>query len=143
LDRIDAAAPVPNLVLALARLKAGDLKAADAQAQKLPLEGIHRFVTPLVHAWIEAGLGRTDEAIAALAPVREVKGFAPLAEFHAGLIDDFAGRSEAAAAAFQEVMKSGQHGNWRTIEALGSLYERTGQPQKARALYEGFAANAS
>ncbi|MBV9523433.1 MAG: tetratricopeptide repeat protein [Alphaproteobacteria bacterium] len=136
---VDPAVPVPNLVLVLARMKAGDFAGADAMAKTLPRESIHRFVTPLIQAWGRAGLGRTNEAIAALAPIKDVQGFSPLADFHMGLIDDFAGRSADAESQYQNLMKSGQRGNWRTIEALGGLYERTGKADEARALYERFA----
>ncbi|HZS83703.1 MAG TPA: tetratricopeptide repeat protein [Stellaceae bacterium] len=139
INRIDPAAPVPNLVLSLGRIRSGDYAGADALAQKLPREGIHRFVTPLVQAWAEAGLGHPDDALKTLDRVRSVQGFAPLADFHAGLVDDMAGRSADAAVALEKVLKSNQHANWRTIEALGSLEERMEHPDQAKALYERFA----
>src|SRR3974390_2241937 len=56
INRIDATAPLPNLVLVLERMKSGDLAGADAGAQNLPHDGIHRFVTPLVQAWTKVGV---------------------------------------------------------------------------------------
>jgi len=137
---LDAAAPVPTLVLALARMRGGDFAAADKLAQNLPREGLHRFVAALVQAWAKAGLGDTDGALRMLAPVREVQGFAPLADLQAGLINDFAGRGADAEAALRKVTQNAQRAPWQTVEALGSLYERTGKSEEARALYQRFAA---
>ncbi len=140
INSTDPTVPVPNLVRVLGRMKSGDLAGADALAQTLPHESIHRFATPLVQAWVKAGLGQWSAALAALGPLKEIQGFAPLAAFHAGLIDQLAGRSADAEADYQKVLKSGQRSNWRTVEALGGLYEHTGKPDQARALYERFAA---
>lgn len=136
--QIDPAAPLPDLVIALARLKEGDSAGADAMAQALPHEGIHRFVAPLVQAWTKVAIGQPDQGLAALAALNEIKGFAPLVDFHTGLIDDFAGRTDKAEAAYLKTVQSATRVNWRSVETLGSLYERTDRPEEARALYQRF-----
>lgn len=138
INRLDSAAPLPTLVLTVAKLKSGDYDAAAALADTLPNDGIHRFVTPLVSAWTKVGQGRPAAAEAALARLKEVKGFTPLVDFHDGLIADFGGRANDAEAAYQRVMQSSKRTNWRTVETLGSLYERTGRAEQARALYQRF-----
>jgi Flp pilus assembly protein TadD len=143
INQIDRAAVLPNLILTLGKLKAGDYAGAAAGARSLPQEGIQRFVTPLVAAWSKAGLGDFAGVPAALAPLREVQGFAPLVDFHEGLIADYGGRTAEAEAAYRLVVQSSTRANWRAVDALGSLYERSGRAEDARALYGRFVAENS
>jgi tetratricopeptide (TPR) repeat protein len=138
LVQLDPVAPLPNLVLAVDRLKAGDYAGAAARVDALPNDGIHRFVTPLIAAWTKIGQGQPDAAAKALARLKDVQGFAPLLDFHAGLIADYQGHVAEAEAAYQRVLQSSARSNWRTVETLGSLYERSGRADQARALYQRF-----
>jgi tetratricopeptide (TPR) repeat protein len=138
LAQLDPAAPLPNLVLAVDRLKAGDYAGAAARVDALPNDGIHRFVTPLIAAWTKIGQGQPDAAAAALARLKDIQGFAPLLDFHAGLIADYGGHVAEAEAAYQRVLQAAMRSNWRTVETLGSLYERSGRTDQARALYQRF-----
>jgi tetratricopeptide (TPR) repeat protein len=138
INHIDPAAPLPDLILALERMKSGDFAGADAMAQALPRDGIHRFVSPLIQAWSKVGVGQIADATAALASLRSVQGFAPLADFHAGLIADYAGRTAEAETEYLKVVPPTARTNWRSVETLGSLYERADRPADARALYERF-----
>jgi tetratricopeptide (TPR) repeat protein len=140
ITQVDPAAPLPNLVLAVERLKAGDYAGAAARVDILPNDGIQRFVTPLIVAWTKIGQGQPDAAAIALARLTDVQGFAPLVDFHAGLIADYGGRVAEAEAAYQRVMQSTTRSNWRTVETLGSLYERSGRVDQARELYQRFIA---
>jgi tetratricopeptide (TPR) repeat protein len=139
ITQADPAAPLPNLVLAVERLKAGDYAGAAAHVDVLPNDGIQRFVTPLIVAWTKIGQGQPEAAATALTRLKDVQGFAPLVDFHAGLIADYGGRVAEAEAAYQRVMQSTTRG-WRTVETLGSLYERSGRVDQARALYQRFIA---
>ncbi|HEX3500609.1 MAG TPA: tetratricopeptide repeat protein [Stellaceae bacterium] len=138
ITQLDPAAPLPNLVLAVDRLKVGDYAGAASRVDALPNDGIHRFITPLIAAWTKIGLGQPEAAATALAPLKEVQGFAPLVDFHAGLIADYGGHVAEAEAAYQRVLQSSTRSNWRTVETLGSLYERSGRTDQARALYQRF-----
>ncbi len=138
INHFDAASPLPNLVLAVARLKAGDYAGAAGFVDALPNDGIHRLATPLITAWTRIGQGRPEAAKAPLAKLKEVQGLAPLVDFHEGLIADYAGRISDAEAAYQRVMQSSTRSNWRTVETLGSLYERSGRPELAHQLYQRF-----
>jgi tetratricopeptide (TPR) repeat protein len=138
INQLDPAAPLPNLVLAVARLKVGDYAGAESRIEALPSDGIHRFVTPLIAAWTKLGEGQPEAAAAALARLRDVQGFAPLVDFHAGLMADYGGHVAEAEAAYQQVMQSSTRSNWRTVDTLGGLYERSGRSEQARALYQRF-----
>jgi tetratricopeptide (TPR) repeat protein len=138
INRIDPGAPLPALTLVVAKLKAGDYAGAAAVADTLPTDGVHRFVTPLIIAWTRIGQGQPEAALAPLAKLKEVQGFAPLVDFHEGLIADYENHAADAEAAYQRVLQSATRSNWRTVETLGNLYERTARADEARALYQRF-----
>jgi tetratricopeptide (TPR) repeat protein len=138
INQLDPAAPLTNLVLAVARLKVGDYAGAASRIDALPNDGIHRFVTPLIAAWTKIGESQPEAASVALSRLKDVQGFAPLLDFHAGLIADYGGHVAEAEAAYQRVMQSSTRSNWRTVDTLGSLYERSGRAEQARALYQRF-----
>jgi tetratricopeptide (TPR) repeat protein len=150
--RIDAAVPlaqrvtaiepnaaIGNLVLVVDKAKSGDYAGAARYAAALPRDGIHRFATLLVNAWIKTGEGQPVSGIAALQPLGETRGFGPLKEFHAALIDDVAGLTPEAEEAYQKLQQSSTRLNWRGVEMLGAIFERTGRPEEARQLYQRFA----
>jgi tetratricopeptide (TPR) repeat protein len=138
INRIDPGAPLPALTLVVAKLKAGDYAGAAATADTLPTDGVHRFITPLIVAWTKVGQGQPEAAPAPLAKLKEIQGFAPLVDFHEGLIADYEGHAADAEAAYQRVLQSAARSNWRTVETLGNLYERTARADEARALYQRF-----
>jgi tetratricopeptide (TPR) repeat protein len=143
INQVDRTAVLPNLVLSLQKLKVADYAGAVASTKALPHDGIQRFVTPLVIAWSKAGLGDTAGVKPALAPLRDVQGFGPLVDFHEGLIADYGGRTADAEAAYKRVLQASTRANWRAVDALGSLYERSGRKDDARALYQRFVAENS
>jgi tetratricopeptide (TPR) repeat protein len=137
---IEPSAAIGNLVLVADKVRRGDFAGAEPLAEAMPRDGIHKFATPLALAWLKAGEGQPGPAAAALAPLGETRGFGPLQDFHAALIADLAGRSDEAEQGYAKLMKAQPRLNWRTVEMLGNLYERTSRPDEARALYQRFLA---
>lgn len=131
-------APLPALTLAVDNFKNGNSMAAEARLKALPDSGLNKFFGPLVLAWVKAGSGDTDGAIAALDPLAQNSGFAVLRDLHAGLINDAAGRTAAAEENYKSALEGSQGGSLRLVQALGSLYERTGRVDKAKALYDQY-----
>ncbi|BAI76553.1 TPR repeat-containing protein (plasmid) [Azospirillum sp. B510] len=121
---------------ALAR---GGLDEADGYAARLPSDGLGRFLTPLTRAWLAAARGKTDEALAALRPLAEVKGFEALYNLHAALVLDLAGRSEEAAARYAKVTET--DAPLRVVQIVGNFMTRTGRKDEARKLYQTFQGN--
>ncbi len=134
----DSAAPLANLGLVVEDAKAGKFAAAEKRLAGVPAQGLNSFFVPLLRAWTLAGLHRYDDAVAALSPMAALTGFAVLRDLHAGLIQDLAGKKKEAIASLEQADKENSESALRVVQALGSLYERTGQPQKARALYEKY-----
>lgn len=133
-------AALPALTLAVEDFKRGDYEAAEARLRGLPESGLNRFFVPLALAWIKNAQGDTEGAIEALDPLAQNSGFAVLRDMHAGLIYDVAGISDAAEEGYKNALGGSQGGALRLVQALGSLYERTGREDEAKALYEQYIA---
>jgi tetratricopeptide (TPR) repeat protein len=133
-------AMLPNIALVVADVQAGRYGEAEARLRALPETGLNKFFAPLMLAWTLVGKDSPDEALRALDPLAGSSGFAVLRDLHAGLINDLAGRIEAAEEGYRGVQASGQGTSLRLVELLGSLYERTGRPVEARALYDEYLA---
>ena len=136
LQDLDAESAMPVLVAGLADVRAGLQVQAESRFAGLPRRGLNGLVGPLMTAWALAGQGRYDPALAALEPLSQTKGFAGVKAYHSGLINDLAGRSEAAEAAYGQAL-AGQL-SIRGIEAAGSFYQRHNQPERAKDLYERY-----
>ncbi len=135
---LDSDSPLPTLTLGVRDVRDGRLKEAEARFANLPKRGGIAFLGPLMTAWVQAAEGRTDDALASLASLAQNPALKALHAFHAGLILDLAGR-DADAQAQYAIALAGQSGI-RPIEAAGSLFQRTGHPDQARALYDAYQA---
>lgn len=134
----DADAPIPLMMVGVAEARQGLYAQAEARFAALPKRGVNVFLAPLLSAWCRVGEGRTDAAIALLEPLAATKGLEPLHAFHAGLINDLAGRADAAEGHYKVALSSALA--IRTIEAAGSFYQRNGRSEQARALYDQYEA---
>jgi tetratricopeptide (TPR) repeat protein len=133
---IDDDAPLPALVLGVQDARAGRFDLAEKRFAALPAKGINGFLGPLLTAWARAGQGRFDDGLATLAPRADTAGFAPIWEYHAGLMGDLAGRPGVAEAHFKAALAN--QTSVRTVEAAGTWYQRAGRMDEAKALYERF-----
>lgn len=131
-------APLPALAIAIDDVKNGKLTEAETRLKALPDSGLNKFFGPLALAWIKSAEGYPDKAIEALDPLAANSGFAVLRDLHAGLIYDVAGRDDLAEKNYKSAIEGSQGGSLRLVQALGSLYERTGRPDQAKALYDQY-----
>jgi tetratricopeptide (TPR) repeat protein len=131
-------AVLANLVLALDDARGGRLEAADTRLAEMPRSGITNLVLPLVRGWIAAGRKDGESASAALKPLSDSSAFATLHALHAAMVADFVGDQAAAQDAYRETLDSVQNPPYRVVEIAGNFYERSGDPARARAIYDGF-----
>ncbi|HVC52151.1 MAG TPA: tetratricopeptide repeat protein [Stellaceae bacterium] len=136
--KIDPSDALPQLVLLVTRLKAGDTAGALQSATALPQDGLHRFVAPLALAWTRAASGDIPGADTALQGLDKFNGFAPLKEFQLGLLYDYANQPANAETHFAKALAASGTLNWRLIDAIARFDERHGHPEKAQALYQKF-----
>lgn len=133
---IDDDSPLPLLVMGVQDARAGRFDLAEKRFSALPAKGINGFLGPLLTAWARAGQGQFDDGLATLAPRADTAGFAPVWEYHAGLMGDLAGRPDVAEAHFKAALAN--QTSVRTVEAAGTWYQRSGRMDEAKALYERY-----
>jgi tetratricopeptide (TPR) repeat protein len=127
--------PIADVTLVVADIKAGRFAEAEKRVGEFPENGLNVFLTPLLGAWIKVGLGNTDEALVALAALKKNDGFKAMYDLHAAIINEMAGRTDAAEEHYLNAADTQAGLSMRLIELLGGLYERAGKPDKARAAY--------
>jgi tetratricopeptide (TPR) repeat protein len=136
--KLDGADALARLVLIADRLKAGDAAAAVQSAGSLPQSGVHRFIAPLALAWTRMAAGDLAGADAALQQLDKFSGFQPLKDFQLGLLYDFANQPDKAREFYEKTLADNQQLNWRLTDAIANFYQRHGQTDKAKALYQKF-----
>lgn len=133
---IDDDSPLPILVMGVQEARSGRFDLAEKRFAALPAKGINGFLGPLLTAWSRAGQGKFDDGLATLAPRADTAGFAPIWEYHAGLMGDLAGRPDLAESHFKAALLN--QTSVRTVEAAGTWYQRAGRMDEAKALYERY-----
>ena len=127
-----------RLALAVERIGAGRFDEALKYLGALTDDGIMSYLASLLGAWAEAGRGETAAALEALEPLSEKNGARALYDLHSALIQDRAGNTQAAVESYRRVADSQTGLTLRLVQLLGSLYERSGKPEEARALYNEY-----
>ncbi len=101
-----------------------------AYLKRLPDGGFGQYTKPVLAAWSLAGLGRKAEALKQLPKAGDAAD-----KLHIGLIEEYMGDMNAAAADYKAVL-AGEI-DFNTAVLLANFYERYGQPEIAAALYHG------
>lgn len=120
-----------QLWLAGAAAKAGDWNDVIARAQGLPREELTGILRPLLIAWSDQALGKTDAAIAELHPVGAEGPLHALYALHEGLIADLAGQESVANAAMKQARQVDGTPSLRLAQMLAAYDARHGQQAKA------------
>jgi tetratricopeptide (TPR) repeat protein len=140
-QRIVAATPnaaLPSLALLGEDMRAHRFQEALARARGIPNEGLISFVRPLAIAWAEAGIGDKAAAEAALEELSTKTGFEMFTAFHKALIDDLLSDQAGARAAYLAAAAANKAQFVRITQAAGSFFERSGDRETARRIYEAY-----
>ncbi len=129
---------VANLALATDDLKRGRYRKVLDRLRDLPDSGLGAFTNPTFRAWSEVGRKKYEAALAALEPLGTDTGSQSLNDLHAAMINEVAGRRQAAIGHYEALATANSNATLRLTQLLGGLYERVGEPEKARALYETY-----
>jgi tetratricopeptide (TPR) repeat protein len=133
--KADLRDPIGNLLLGVDALRAGRSAEAAGRFSVASRTRIYALLMPIASAWALYGDGRFDEAENELRGLRETGPFAPFAHFHLALLNDAAGRREAAESAYSDALRQSGPAAMRLVEAYGSFLERTGRIGDAEKLY--------
>ncbi len=129
-----------RVLLAVEALRDGDYTTAQQELDQLPAQGLAALVKPMLSAWTEVGLGDTDGALERLRALEPMDGFGALRRAHIALINDLAGRTEAAAEAFDAIGTDRAAQSLRLAWLVGNFHARHGDLEQARAVYRAYMA---
>jgi len=125
--------PAAQLALADQAALAGNWDSAEQRFHALPRQGLTQLLQPLLVAWAQQGAGRTDAALATLAPFVSGARFQGVYALHAAMIADLAGK-QADAARFYHTAQTEYGGlNLRLAQILASWQARQGHQAEAEA----------
>ena len=127
-----------NLVLAVDAVERNDVEAAIGYLEQVPNKGLGTMIRPLIGGWLQMGQDAPDQALEELAELEETGGLSILHKMHVALMNDLAGRSEDAEAAFNEAIDPAQRPSLRMAWLAGNFFERQGKPEAARDLYDRY-----
>lgn len=119
-------------------LRSGAWEEALAVADMVPDNSLARYAKPMVKAWALVGLGRTDDAIAALSDLTDETGFRRLRTLHEGLIYIRSGRLEDAVTALVEEGEDVSSSPLRKVRAVAKAYVGLGRKQDAEDLLRAY-----
>lgn len=129
------------LALAVEDIRAGNREAALKHLAPLETSKTYSFLTPILHAWAEAGAGRTEQALDAMKMLGAREGFATIVTLHSALIKDMAGDTKGAEEAFAALRKGDQPMSLRLVQLMGAFHQRHGEMDEARDIYKSYDTN--
>jgi Flp pilus assembly protein TadD len=129
-----------DLTLAVEDARQGRFAAAETRIEKIRDNGFTEILKPLAIAWALAGQNKTDDALKRLEPLVGKQGFEIFAHIHGAFINDLAGRTKAAQAAFEKAAAAQKDMTFRFVSLYGGFLERTGKAAQAKTLYQDFIA---
>lgn len=125
--------PLAQLVLADRDGKAGRWAAAEARFAGLPDQQVlTQVLKPLLVAWAQQGQGKTEAALATLAPAVDGPRFRGVYALHAAMIADLGGKKDEAARLYQVVSSDYGTTNLRLGIILASWQARHGEVAEAQ-----------
>ncbi len=139
----DPADPAASLVQTALDFGAGNDAAAGKVLSHVPQSGLDKVMVPLLSAWADLGAGKgkpasVDRALASVAVLNSYSGITGFASYYTALVNDTAGRTAAADAAYRTAMAATDSGDPLVVEAYGRFLSRQNRFAEAAALYRTY-----
>ncbi len=128
---------VAQLVLVNDAARQGKWDAAIQRLKAIPQLGVARILSPLLLAWVQQGAGQTDAALATLHPLMSQQGTQGLATLNAAMIEDLAGRTNAADRSYATAAAAFGPGSLDLARLFASWDARNGRRQEALGVLAG------
>lgn len=128
----------PEIMMLLSHVRAGEWVQAREVLKTFEPTGFNIVMIPLMAAWIEQAEGKLTQPLRLDALLRHAREFTPFIQYQCALVNDLAGFKDVAMSQYEEALASTHSMPFRVVQMLGNLYERSGQQQKAQALYDKF-----
>ncbi len=128
----------PHLIIGLSDFRNGDFSSARANLERSADGPFSTLASTLLIAWAHKAEGETDLALELIDNFNSNPAFDIFRFYHRALINEQAGRTEAADRDFQATLDSGGSNSIRAVQAYGQFLERAGRGEEASALYKDF-----
>lgn len=128
-----------SLLLAGADAQAGRWERAEARIRALPRQGSAQILQPLLLAWVQAGRGSTDAALATLRPFTEGGQLRGVAALHGAMIADLAGRPRDAERLIRIAVAEAAEPNMRLATIAAGILARVGRETDGGRLFDAMA----
>jgi len=126
---------VAKLVLVVDLVQHDKLAAAAELLDSLPDRGLGTLLVPVLGAWLKAGQGDTDGALAKIGALKDSSDLAMHYQLHVALLNDLAGRSASAETAYLAALAAANQPFPRLSWLAGNFFERQGNKAQAREIY--------
>lgn len=133
-------AVLPNLLLFLHAAKEDDWDTAKLFMTRLEASHLNKLTAPLLKSWMLAATGEGEAAIQNLKPLFVNDAAGGIILLHAALISEFTNQYAEAMGFYTEALARMPVAPLRIAMSAGNLFERTVEPEKAKALYDAFMA---
>lgn len=133
------AGSVAGLLLVVEDVRADDLSSAAERLETMPRDGISRMVAPIMLGWVRYSAAGAEAAVETLEALRGEIAYETMLDMHLALINDVAGRDEAAIAAYEAALASADRMPFRLVQAFAAFQQRAGRPEAAQTLFTDYA----
>lgn len=123
------------IIIAVDQMKKGRYEDVNKTITNLEGPVYKEFINPLISAWAYAGMNQPDKALSELAAVSKEPSFRALYNFHAGMINDYFDRTDAARKHYEVIVnEESLEMSFRSLQVITNFYLRNGEKDKAVAL---------
>lgn len=126
---------ITYIIIAVEEMKQGRYPEVIKTINKLDGQVYREFINPLINAWAYAGENRPDKALKELSAIEKEASFRALYNFHAGMINDYFGRTAEARKHYEVIVnEESLEMSFRALQVITNFYIRSGEQEKAVAL---------
>ena len=126
---------ITYIIIAVEDMKQGNYAQTLQTINKLDGPIYKEFINPLIKAWAYAGKNQPDKALKELSIISKEPSFRALYNFHAGMINDYFDRTDAARRHYEVIVnEESLEMSFRALQIITNFYIRSGQQDKAVAL---------
>lgn len=126
---------ITHIIIAVDDIKQQQYTAAIKTMNKLDGAVYKEFITPLISSWAYVGLNQPDKALKELAVLKKEPSFRALYNFHAGMINDYFDRTDAARQHYEVIVnEESLEMSFRALQVITNFYLCNNEKDKAIAL---------
>ncbi len=126
---------ITYIIIAVDDIKQQQYAAAIKTMNKLDGAVYKEFITPLISSWAYVGLNQPDKALNELSIIKKESSFKALYNFHAGMINDYFDRTDAARKHYEVIVnEESLEMSFRALQVITNFYLRNNEKDKAIAL---------